>query len=89
VLPKLGAFPELVEATRGGELCEPGNAASLTEVIERLLLDRNRLRVLGESGRSAVFEKFSAEAMARGTVEIYRGLISQNAQASRPVLQAK
>jgi len=89
VLPRLGAFPELVEATGGGELCEPGNASSLADVIERLLLDPNRLRVLGERGRRAVFEKFSAEAMARDTVEIYREVISKNSQLSRPVLQAK
>jgi glycosyltransferase involved in cell wall biosynthesis len=89
VLPKLGAFPELVEATGGGELCEPGNAASLADVIERLLLDPNRLRVLGERGRRAVFEKFSAAAMARDTVEIYRELISRSSQPSKAALQAK
>jgi glycosyltransferase involved in cell wall biosynthesis len=81
VLPKLGAFPELVEATGGGLLCEPGDATSLADRIEGLLLEPDRLRVLGETGRRAVFERFSAAAMARGTVEMYGEVVSKQSPA--------
>ena len=81
VLPRLGAFPEIVEATGGGELCEPGDAKLLADAIERLLLDRDRLRVLGENGRREVFEKFSAEAMARGSLEIYKEAIAMGTRS--------
>ena len=89
VLTKLGAFPEIIEATGGGDLCEPGDAKSLADAIEGLLLDRDRLRVLGENGKRAVFEKFSAEAMARGSLEIYREAISLGSRSPALASQAK
>ena len=71
VQPRTAAFPELIEATGGGVLCEPGDPQALAEAIEELLLDPARARALGEAGRRAVFEKFSAEAMARDMVQAY------------------
>jgi glycosyltransferase involved in cell wall biosynthesis len=65
VQPRTAAFPELIETTSGGVLCEPQSPTALAAAIEALLLDPPRARALGESGRRAVFEKFSAEAMAR------------------------
>src|SRR5439155_275014 len=44
VQPRHGAFPEVVELTRGGMLCEPDDPASLAAAIEELLLDRERAR---------------------------------------------
>ena len=68
VQPRSGAFPELIEATGGGVLCAPGDAQALADGIESLLLEPARARALAEAGRRAVFEKFSADAMARGIV---------------------
>jgi glycosyltransferase involved in cell wall biosynthesis len=65
VQPRIGAFPELIEATGGGVLCAPGDPQALADAIQPLLLDPAQARALGEAGRRAVFEKFSAEAMAR------------------------
>jgi glycosyltransferase involved in cell wall biosynthesis len=72
VQPRVAAFPELVEATGGGVLCAPGDARALAEAIEELLLNPARARALGEAGRRAVFERFSAGAMAQATVETLR-----------------
>jgi len=71
VQPRTAAFPELIEATGGGVLCEPGNAVALADAIEPLLLDPQKARALGEAGRQAVFQKFSAAAMARNMVECF------------------
>lgn len=65
VQPRAGAFPELIAATGGGILCEPGNPAALAAGLEELLRDPVRARKLGETGRQAVAEKFSVEAMSR------------------------
>jgi glycosyltransferase involved in cell wall biosynthesis len=70
VQPRVAAFPELVEATGGGVLCAAGDARALAEAIEELLLNPVRARALGEAGRRAVFERFSAEAMARETLQV-------------------
>ncbi len=72
VQPRTAAFPEIVEQTGGGVLCEPGDARSLAQAVESLLLDPRRAAELGEQGRRAVFEKFNAEAMAAETVRVFQ-----------------
>ena len=78
VQPRVAAFPELVEATGGGVLCAAGDARTLADAVEELLLDPARTRALGETGRRAVFERFSAEAMARETLRVYGELVGKN-----------
>jgi glycosyltransferase involved in cell wall biosynthesis len=86
VQPRLGAFPELVEITGGGLLCEAGSAKALAEAIEELLLDSSRARALGEAGKGAVAKKFSAAAMAQAMVELCQESVSLRAgvEAGRP-----
>jgi glycosyltransferase involved in cell wall biosynthesis len=64
VQPAHSAFPEIVQATGGGLLCDAQDLNALADAIESLLLDPARARALGESGRKAVAEKFSVETMA-------------------------
>lgn len=71
VQPRVAAFPEILEATGGGVLCDPGDPQALADAIEGLLLDPERARALGEAGAAAVREQFSAEAMARRTVQVF------------------
>jgi glycosyltransferase involved in cell wall biosynthesis len=75
VQPASGVFPELLEITGGGVLCEPNNAEALAETIETLLLDPEQARKLGEQGRKAVREKFNIEQTARDLMRIYEELI--------------
>ncbi|MGQ9590776.1 MAG: glycosyltransferase family 4 protein [Planctomycetota bacterium] len=72
VEPAHGAFVELVEATGGGLLAEPGSARDLAEKLAKLLADPALRRELGERGRAAVLERFSARRMAEETSESYR-----------------
>jgi len=65
VQPAHSAFPEIVQASGGGLLCDAHDLNALAGAIETLLLDPARARALGESGREAVAEKFTAETMAR------------------------
>jgi glycosyltransferase involved in cell wall biosynthesis len=69
VQPRHGAFPELLEATGGGILCEPDDPMALAEALEQLLLDPARADALGAAGRAAVLDRFSIETMARNTLE--------------------
>ena len=77
VQPRHGAFPEIIEATGGGMLCEPGNANSLADAIEPLLLNPARARELGEAGGRAVSEKFTAEAMALETLKVFQSVATR------------
>lgn len=70
VQPRHAAFPEMIEATGGGILCEPGNATSLAVGIESLLLDLKCAREIGERGRRAVHEKFGIDQMAGELVRL-------------------
>jgi glycosyltransferase involved in cell wall biosynthesis len=78
VQPRTAAFTELVEATGGGLLCAPGDPEALAEAIEQLLLAPERARALGDAGRRAVFEQFSAEAMASRMLKIFSSLPGAN-----------
>jgi glycosyltransferase involved in cell wall biosynthesis len=79
VQPRHAAFPEIVEATGGGVIAEP-SAAALASAVEELLLDPPRTRALGETGRSAVLQRFSVARMAEGVLNAYR-------EAARPAAQ--
>jgi glycosyltransferase involved in cell wall biosynthesis len=79
VQPQAAAFPELIEATGGGVLCAAGDVLALAEAVEELLLNPKRARALGEAGRRAVFQRFSAEAMARATLQVYAELAGKAA----------
>jgi glycosyltransferase involved in cell wall biosynthesis len=72
VQPRHAAFPELVEATGGGILCEPGNPGALADAVESLLLAEPRARALGEAGRAAVLRDFRMERMAESVLQVYR-----------------
>jgi len=85
VQPRHAAFPELVELTGGGALCEPGNPAALAEGIEILLLDPARARALGAAGRKSVEEKFSADQMAREVVRAFGEVVVIRAADAKEV----
>ncbi len=70
VQPRHAAFPELIEATGGGVLCEPNNPQALATAIEELLRNPEAARAMGERGRQAVVEKFSVERMADGVLRV-------------------
>jgi glycosyltransferase involved in cell wall biosynthesis len=71
VQPRHAAFPEILEATGGGVLCEPGDAKSLADKIEELLFDPTQAAALGERGRASVLKKFSVGAMAGATLRVF------------------
>ena len=71
VQPDVASFPELVEATGGGVLCQAGQPESLADGVERLLADPEAARALGTRARQAVLDKFSIESMAETLIGVY------------------
>lgn len=65
VQPRHGGFPEVIEATGGGLLVDPGHPGRLADALVELLEDPVQARSLGDRGRAVVLERFSAERMAR------------------------
>jgi glycosyltransferase involved in cell wall biosynthesis len=70
VQPRHGAFPEILEATGGGILCEPDDADALAQALEELLLDESKSRELARQGRRSVMEHYTAERMAKEFEEL-------------------
>jgi glycosyltransferase involved in cell wall biosynthesis len=76
VLPRSGAYPEIVEATGGGILVEPGDPAALAAGIRKLIADPALAEDLGRRGAEAVRREFTVEAMARSTLKVYEGILA-------------
>ena len=72
--PNNGAFPELIEFTGGGVLYAQGDASSLADALERLLLDPAHAAELGRCGREIVNSRFTSDAMARSFEELLKQL---------------
>ncbi|MDA1273616.1 MAG: glycosyltransferase family 4 protein [Verrucomicrobia bacterium] len=74
VQPRVSAFPELIEATGGGLLCEAENPRSLADSIDELLRTPEKAEELGRAGARAVTERFSVERMAENMMAAWSGL---------------
>ncbi|HEX5839208.1 MAG TPA: glycosyltransferase family 4 protein [Anaerolineales bacterium] len=87
VQPEHGAYPEWIQATRGGLLHRPNDSADLADKLAALLRDANLRRQLGGQGRQAIFEKFSSECMASSTLDVLRQLTagSNSVQSKLPL----
>ena len=76
VEPRHGAFPEVIEATGGGLLVEPGSPEALARGIGELLDDPAQREELGRRGREAVLARFSDGAEAVNALAVYRQLLA-------------
>ncbi len=74
VLPRHGAFPELIEATEGGLLHTAGDEGELVAALERLADDPGARKAMGARGADAVRERFSAPLMASRTRDLLAAL---------------
>jgi glycosyltransferase involved in cell wall biosynthesis len=70
VQPRHGSFPELIEATGGGQLVEPGNPADLATALARVLKDPVLRAELGRRGLEGVQRRFTARHMAENTAAV-------------------
>jgi glycosyltransferase involved in cell wall biosynthesis len=76
IQPAKGSFPEIVNRTGGGLLCEPNDAASLAEAIHSLWKNPELANDLAKRGMAGVREHYSVSHMASRALEVYEGLAS-------------
>lgn len=76
VQPRHAAFPELIEATGGGVLCAPGDAKSLADAIEGLLVQPDEARRLGQRGQESVQREFGIGPMADNVAKVLASTIA-------------
>tara|TARA_R110002072_G_scaffold4174_2_gene29459 strand:- start:47265 stop:48569 length:1305 start_codon:yes stop_codon:yes gene_type:complete len=70
VQPRHAAFPEILEATQGGVLCEPNSPEALADALASVLRDDELAQTLGRQGRESVARQFTAEHMAKKVASI-------------------
>ena len=83
VEPEHGTFPELVAATGGGCLVQPGDPEGLARTLHRILADSSTRMQLGGLGRQKVLQTFTAEAMAKRTLAVYEQYLPK--KGTKPV----
>jgi len=75
IATRVGGPLEIVEDGVTGLLVPPADPAAMAEAIRALLADPERRRAMGEAGRARFEAQFTAERMARETVEVYRKVL--------------
>jgi glycosyltransferase involved in cell wall biosynthesis len=74
VQPRAAAFPEILETSGAGELCEPENPVALAEALEKVLLDAEHRQRLARAARRAVAEFYNARRMATDMLAAFTSL---------------
>ncbi len=69
--------PEVVEHGKSGLLAEPGNAQQLADHITTLIADPAMRRGMGQYGRQAVEQRFTATRMADDVAAIYERVLGR------------
>ena len=72
VATETGGIPEVVVDGETGILVPPRDHQAMAGAIVRLLGDPDLRRCMGEAALTRVREKFSAERMVEGTLQVYR-----------------
>ena len=71
----MGGLGEAVSDGKSGFLFQNGDKEGLKKVLERLILDENLRKQMGEFGREYVKETFSIEKMIENTQNLYMELV--------------
>lgn len=79
-----GGPTEIIDDGLTGLLVPPHDDEALAAGIVALLQDPERARRLGEAGRRAVVERFSAEDHARRVARVYAGALGRPGASPSP-----
>jgi len=75
VQPALGAFPEIIEATKGGVTYAPNNSENLAKKLEEVLSDPEKLKLMSKQGRENVEKHFNSRILIRKMMKVYEKVV--------------
>ena len=78
VQPKLGAFPEIIEATEGGVIYQPNTPETLAQKLAEVLSNPEQIEQMSADGRKSVEEKFNTKILIKKMIEVYESVVSKN-----------
>lgn len=74
VQPRASAFPELIELSGAGLVCEPENPTSLADALESVLTDDAKRQQMSAAALAASRKTFNVETMMRETLSVLEEL---------------
>jgi glycosyltransferase involved in cell wall biosynthesis len=74
IQPALGAFPEIIELSGGGETYMPNTPENLSRKLAELLSDTTKLEQLSRAGYTGTKEKFDIHIHALEMISLYKSL---------------
>lgn len=74
VEPDHAGLAEVIGLTGGGILYEPTGAEALADALASLLGDEDKRRSLGDAGRQAVLDRFTAQHMAKNVASVLESI---------------
>ncbi len=75
VQPALGAFPEIIELSKGGVIYENNNPEGLSSALVKLLSDEAEMDRLSRQGKEGVEKHFHIDIQAERMIKIYEEAI--------------
>jgi glycosyltransferase involved in cell wall biosynthesis len=76
VQPALGAFPEIIDLTKGGVVYEPNTPEALSGALQKLISDPKEMEKLSLQGRDGVEKHFHIDVQAERMVKVYEEAIA-------------
>ncbi len=74
VQPATGAFPEIIDTTKGGITYSPDTVEELADALLRMITDEKLREDLGKTGSINVKSLLSLDKMSKGLAEVYNGI---------------
>lgn len=78
VQPRLGAFPEIIEASGGGVIYQPNTAEVLAQKLAEVLSNPEQIKLMSIKGRKSVEEKFNTSILIQRMIEVYMSVVNKN-----------
>ncbi len=82
VVPRHGAFPEVIQSTGGGLLIDPQSPEAVAEALIALMRDEKYCQELGRKGRQGVQAIHGIQATVEAMLDVYRYLLSDSSKES-------
>lgn len=77
IATRTGGFPEIIRANKDGLLVPPRDAPALASALETILQNPTQACAWGVNARQRIIENFSADVVARRTLDVYAETIAR------------
>jgi glycosyltransferase involved in cell wall biosynthesis len=78
VQPALGAFPEIIEKTRGGAFYSPNTAEAMVSKWIEVLSNPDKILEMSKKGRESILSHYTNEVLTKKVLNVYEDVIRLN-----------